>query len=459
MLVTIYSLFVVIHLTSSLNVDIPLQTYELTRGGNGTIPCNFKPQKASNPSIIISWTAHPDNPDDSDIAILTYYYLANAENQLDIDAAYTDRASLQVDIAKGWANLTLKALTSKDSRVFQCEVKIPGDSIGKQSDTTVIVVLVPPSKPICAIQGTAEFYHNINLTCRSEEGTPKPTYGWQSYDGSNNPRPNPPKSTDLNGVLSLYNISAETSGYYICTSTNKIRSESCNLTLSVMPYSMKIGATAGIIGGCAVGLLLLIIVICCCVRRRKNKSEEYAMRSPEYANYTDKEPQEFEEHQETRVESKADRNDERSDRYDERSDRYDDRQDRDDRQGRPDNRQYDSDRYDDRRSDRYDDRQSDRYDDRRSDRYDDRRSDRYDDRRSDRYDDRRSDRYDDRRSDRYDDRRSDRYDEPRDRYDDRNSDRYADRYDDRRDRYDHPDDRYDGRSRPPNVPANKPTRG
>ncbi|MCI4393630.1 hypothetical protein PGIGA_G00159830 [Pangasianodon gigas] len=455
MLVTIYSLFVVIHLTSSLNVDIPLQTYELARGGNGTIPCNFKPQKADNPSVIISWTAHPDNPDDSDIEILTYYYFANAQNQLDIDAAYTDRASLQVDIAKGWANLTLKALTSKDSRVFQCEVKIPGDSSGKLSDTTTIVVLVAPSKPICAIQGTAEFYHNINLTCRSEEGTPKPTYRWQSYDVSNNPRSNPPKSTDVNGVLSLYNISAETSGYYICTSTNKIRN------------SMKIGSTAGIIGGCAVALLLLIIIICCCVRRRKNKSE-YAKRPPEDGDYTDKEPQELEEYQETHVESKADRRDERSDRYD-------DQRDRDDRQGRPDYRQYDSDRYDDRRSDRYDDRQADRYDDRQADRYDDRRSDRYDDRQADRYDDRRSDRYDDRRSDRYDDRhsdrhddrrsdryddrRSDRYDEPRDRYDDRNSDRYADRYDDRRDRYDHPDDRYDGRSRPPNVPANKPTRG
>ncbi|MCJ8747839.1 hypothetical protein PDJAM_G00158280 [Pangasius djambal] len=440
MLVKIYSFFAVIHLTSSLNVEIPLQNYEFARGGNGTIPCSFKPQKADNPSIIISWTANPDNPQDSDIDILTYYYFANAENQLDVADGYTDRASLQLDIVKGWANLTLKSLTSRDSRVFQCEVKIPRDSAGKQSDTTMVVVLVAPSKPICAIQGTAEFYHNINLTCRSEEGTPTPTYKWQSYDGTNNPRQNPPKSTDVNGVLSLYNISADTSGYYICTSANKIRN------------SMKIGSTAGIIGGCAILLLLLIIVICCCIRRKKNKSEEYAMRSPEYADYTDKEPQEFEEHQVTSVESKADRRDERSDRSD-------DRQDRDDRQGRPDYRQYDSDRHDDRRSDRYDDRRSDRYDDRQSDRYDDRRSDRYDDRRSDRYDDRYGDRYDDRRSDRYDDRRSDRYDEPRDRYDDRHSDRYADRYDDRRDRYDHPDDRYDGRSRPPNVPANKPTRG
>ncbi|XP_053471828.1 cell surface A33 antigen [Ictalurus furcatus] len=413
MILTIYSLIAVIHLTSSLTVDIPLPSYEFARGGNGTIPCNFKPQQPDNPSIIISWTAHPDNPADSDIDILTYYHFSSAADNLDVNDGYTNRASLQVDIVKGWANLILSSLTSKDSRGYQCDVKIPKDTQGKQSDTTTVVVLVAPSKPICAVQGKAEFYQNINLTCRSEEGMPAPAYKWQSYDVNNNPRQNPPKATDVNGVLSLYNISSETSGYYICTSTNKIGSASCNLTLAVMPYSMNIGSTAGIIGGCLVVLLLLIVVIVCCCRRcrKKDMSEEYAIGSAEDGEYTDKEPQELEAHQDKRLKSKADGNDEHDDRYD-------DRLDRDDRQGRPVNRQYDADRYDDRRSD-----------------YDDGRSDRYDDRRSDRYDDRRSDRYDDRRND-YDDRRSD-------------------RYDDRRDRYGHPDDR----SRSPNVPANKPTRG
>ncbi|TSK17782.1 Cell surface A33 antigen [Bagarius yarrelli] len=399
----VFASFALIHLASSLNVDIPLPLYELARGGNAVLPCNFKPQKPDNPSITISWVAHPDNPDDSDIEILTYYYFpAPSPPTLDIMNDFEKRASLEVDIPKGSAVLTLKALTSRDNRTFQCEVKIPGDGQGKTSDTTKVVVLVAPSKPICGIQGKAEYYQNINLTCRSEEGTPPPTYQWKSYDVTNTPRPFPLKATEANGVLSLYNISAETSGYYICTSANKLRTESCNLTLSVMPCKY-----------------------------------------PEHEEYTDKEPEGVELHQERRLESKADKRDD-PERVDRLSD-YDDRR---------------SDRYDDRRSDRYDDRRSDRYDDRRNDRYDDRRNDRYDDRRSD-YDDRRSD-YDDRRSD-FDDRRNDRYNEPRDSYDDRR----RDRYDDRRDRYDHPDDRYDDRrdrydhpddSRPPTVPANKPTR-
>ena len=37
------------------------------------------------------------------------------------------------------------------------------------------------------------------------------------------------------GILSLYNISMDTSGYFICTSKNKIRSASCNITLKVLP--------------------------------------------------------------------------------------------------------------------------------------------------------------------------------------------------------------------------------
>lgn len=42
------------------------------------------------------------------------------------------------------------------------------------------------------------------------------------------------------GILSLYNISKDTSGFFICTSSNKIRSATCNLTLSVMPREINL---------------------------------------------------------------------------------------------------------------------------------------------------------------------------------------------------------------------------
>ncbi|KAM9454722.1 cell surface A33 antigen-like [Clarias gariepinus] len=253
MIFPVYLLFVVINLTLSLNVNIPQPTYEFARGDTGVIPCNFRPQNPNSQSIIIIWSAHPDNPTDNNIDIETCYYNAAGGGSVeeDVSAEYTGRASVQANIPLGQAPLTLKSLTSQDSRVYQCDVRIRGDKKGKLSDTTTVVVLVAPSKPICAIQGRAEFHENINLTCHSDEGTPVPTYKWQSYDLNNNSRPNPPKSKIVNGVLSLFNISKDTSGYYICMSVNKIHYATCNLTLAVMPPSMDYQPTKGITEECA----------------------------------------------------------------------------------------------------------------------------------------------------------------------------------------------------------------
>lgn len=132
---------------------------------------------------------------------------------------------------------------------------------------------MPPSPPICRIEGEAAYFHNITLTCKSEEGSPKPVTEWKTYSTENTPRPFPPKTTESmpfisslilkyvslvrqslfpysywhflayffnlhfaeDGALYLFNISRETSGFFVCTSTNEIGSNHCNLTLAVMP--------------------------------------------------------------------------------------------------------------------------------------------------------------------------------------------------------------------------------
>ncbi|XP_056320335.1 glycoprotein A33 (transmembrane), paralog a isoform X2 [Danio aesculapii] len=429
--------------SAAIVVDIPQKQYKIARGDNVTLPCTFTPPPPAESTTLITWRAASDVPDSPMIDIISFV----SPTAVKVTTKYKGRASLIYDLTKGKADLQLLRVTSADTRTYECHVNVVQDEEdGTPSDTANLIVLVAPSTPKCTIEGKTEYFQDITLTCKSEEGTPTPTYKWQSYDVLNNPRPNPPKATDLNGILSLYNISKDTSGFYVCTSTNEIKSAKCNLTMAVMAPSMSMASTAGIIGAAAGALLLLlvIIIICCCCRRRKNnKAEEYAMGTPEDGEFTDKDPEEEDEHvrseQERPVKSadRRDVQDERSERsYDRRSD-YDDRRDqnisqRDDRDDRYDDRR---DRYNDRR-DRNDDRQE-RYDDRRERNGD--RQDRYDDRR-DRNDDRR-DRYDD-HYDRYDD-RHDRYDDRRDRHDDRyDSDRYS--------------DRYDSRDRPPSVPPNKP---
>ncbi|KAL7852710.1 hypothetical protein SRHO_G00184950 [Serrasalmus rhombeus] len=235
----------VIYQTWAITVDVPELTYEVARGDTITIPCTFKTIKTYISAVSVDWTAYADVDTDPDIEIISGYYPKNGDPTIDAGDGYQGRASLQYDLAKGIANLQLSSVTSKETRVFQCKVSIPGDKTGKLSDTTKVVVLVAPSKPICKIQGKVKFYQNINLICYSEEGIPTPTYRWTSFDFRNISRPNPPKSIDVNGVLSLYNISEDSSGYYACTSTNKIRSQTCSVFLDVIPYPINSWCVAG----------------------------------------------------------------------------------------------------------------------------------------------------------------------------------------------------------------------
>ncbi|KAK3543360.1 hypothetical protein QTP70_018365 [Hemibagrus guttatus] len=395
------------------------------------------------------------------ISFGTFY---SDDNHVDINAMYEGKAFIETDVNKKESKLLLKQVTLRESRLIKCLVQIPGDTEGQTSALTSLVVLVAPSDPVCKIKGTAEYGQNISLTCVSEEGSPAPTYQWQSYDVKNNARPHPPKTTEKDGVLSLFNVSRDTSGYYICTSANKIRSAKCNLTLSVLPATMKIGATAGIIGGCVAGVAVLVLIIYCCCRG-KRQPEEFAMEPP-LIEYHDNPKQDKQEdgsgdirkssiegsidqreryEREMKAEKDSERHDDRRDIYSRgcnegRRERYDDRKPyNDDQQNQDDRRsQYDDlrDQYDDRqnrydgRKDCFSDRQ-DRYGDQR-DRYNDR-QDRFGDHR-DRYNDR-PDRFDDGRV-RYND-RQDRFDDDRDSYDNRQE------HNGQRDRYDNFDDRYD----------------
>ncbi|KAM9342278.1 uncharacterized protein KZ484_014919 [Pholidichthys leucotaenia] len=208
-------------------------------------------------------------------------------NPIDIAPDYEGRATMEVDVNRRVSTLHLKKVTLQDSRSFQCSVTIPNDDEGITAATTSLLVLVAPSAPICTLQGSAEYFHNITLTCKSEEGSPDPTYAWKSYSISNSPRPFPPKTTEKDGVLSLINITKDTSGYFVCTSTNRIDSAKCNVTLSVMPSSMNIGSTAIIIGAVLAGVAVVGILIFCLCRRR-NQKKKNAERYPEDTEFQDR---------------------------------------------------------------------------------------------------------------------------------------------------------------------------
>ncbi|KAL3993178.1 hypothetical protein ACER0C_010452 [Sarotherodon galilaeus] len=218
----------------AIEVTIPQSQYEYARGDNITLPCSFTSTVNLNtvPVAIISWTALAVEANGKDAMILTYYYPLK---KTDITSSYKGRVSLDVDVLNGKANLKLSSISLADNKHFGCRVQIPGERRGKQFATTRLVVLEPPSAPVCKIQGKTEYGQNINLTCVSAEGFPPPTYSWKRYCVHNQPVPQDPSTTDKGGILSLYNISIWTSGYYVCTSQNKIHAATCKITLSVSP--------------------------------------------------------------------------------------------------------------------------------------------------------------------------------------------------------------------------------
>ncbi|XP_044530802.1 cell surface A33 antigen [Gracilinanus agilis] len=132
---------------------------------------------------------------------------------------------------------------------------------------------VAPSIPDCGIEGETVYGNNIQLTCQSKEGSPAPQYSWKGFDVENKERPLSPPVTGK--TLLLKNISADTSGYYICTATNEMGTKFCNITVAVRPPSMNIALYAGIAGGVVAALIIIgIIVYCCCCKGSEEKDSE-----------------------------------------------------------------------------------------------------------------------------------------------------------------------------------------
>uniref|UniRef100_A0A803UZW9 Glycoprotein A33 n=1 Tax=Ficedula albicollis TaxID=59894 RepID=A0A803UZW9_FICAL len=157
----------------------------------------------------------------------------------------------------------------EDNGTYACSVRLRDDP----PRDSFFLPSVAPSKPECKILGTAQYGETINLTCVSHEGSPTPTYTWKSFNVQNEPRVLPHTQGQQ---ITLKNISADTSGFYICTSTNVVGTEFCNMTVSVVPPSMNIALYAGIIGGVVAAIVVIgIIAYCCCCR--ESKEEDYEM--------------------------------------------------------------------------------------------------------------------------------------------------------------------------------------
>ncbi|XP_041635810.1 cell surface A33 antigen-like [Cheilinus undulatus] len=131
-------LFLVLSGVGALQVNIPQETYKHARGDNITLPCNFTTSADIKRLVIISWSVKEDQAGAKQTPILTHFYPLKIT---DIKQKYEGRVSVDVDVAKGKADLKLNRITLEDNKMFECRVLIPGDDKGVSADTACLIVL------------------------------------------------------------------------------------------------------------------------------------------------------------------------------------------------------------------------------------------------------------------------------------------------------------------------------
>ncbi|XP_062870141.1 endothelial cell adhesion molecule a [Trichomycterus rosablanca] len=159
-----------------------------------------------------------------------------------------------------------------DSGQYTCQV-VSSELSGAPKELT-LTVKVPPSLPVCKLQGNPVLKGNVTLTCHSSAGKPVPKYKWYKTSPSTAFFYSPTLN-ETAGTLKLNNLSSNMSGKYECTATNSAGEGKCYINLEVVTAS-NAGVIAGATVGALVGLVLIILFVLFFWKRRKDSEEDLA---------------------------------------------------------------------------------------------------------------------------------------------------------------------------------------
>ncbi|NP_001178758.1 cell surface A33 antigen precursor [Rattus norvegicus] len=261
----------------AITVETTQDVLRAARGKSVTLPCIYS-TPVSDRQGFIQWDKLLRSQTEK-VATWTF-----ETKKYTYGSRYENRVRISNDAELSNASITIDQLTMDDNGTYECSVSLMSDQDVTSRSRVRLLVLVPPSKPDCGIEGETVIGNNIQLTCHSAEGSPSPQYSWKSYNAQNQQRP---LAQPVSGEpLLLKNISADTAGYYICTSSNDVGTEFCNITVAPRPPSMNIALYAGIAGGVFVALIIIgVIVYCCCCREKDDKAQEMETVRPDRAAY------------------------------------------------------------------------------------------------------------------------------------------------------------------------------
>ncbi|XP_036393006.1 immunoglobulin superfamily member 11 [Megalops cyprinoides] len=255
----------------SLEVTVSQSSVQVARGQTAILPCTFTTSAALN-NLNIIWMVTPLSNANQPEQVIIYqggqvFSLANHLN---------GRVGFVATMPSTSASVFINNTQLSDTGTYQCLVNNLPDRGGRNIGVIGLTVLVPPSIPSCRIQGSLDVGSDIMLMCASEEGIPTPTYAWEKLESV--PKlPNTAMQDQMQGTVTLRNISTSNSGLYQCTASNGIGKSTCLLNLQVVaPQPQSVGLIAGTIatGVLAVIICSLLVVVTLFYWKNKNKYEE-----------------------------------------------------------------------------------------------------------------------------------------------------------------------------------------
>ncbi|KAI5625408.1 immunoglobulin superfamily member 11 precursor [Silurus asotus] len=255
----------------SLEVTVSQSSVQVARGQAAILPCTFTTSAALN-NLYIIWMVTPLANANQPEQVIIYqggqvFSLANRMN---------NRVGFVATMPSTSASIFINNTQLADTGTYQCLVNNLPDRGGRNIGVIGLTVLVPPSLPACRIQGSLDVGSDVTLLCGSEEGIPTPTYSWEKVDSV--PKlPLGAMQDQMQGTVSLKNISAGTSGVYQCTASNAIGTSTCQLNLQVVtPQPQSVGLIAGTVvsGVLAAVIFALLVIVTLFYWRNKNRYEE-----------------------------------------------------------------------------------------------------------------------------------------------------------------------------------------
>ncbi|TSK38371.1 CXADR-like membrane protein [Bagarius yarrelli] len=177
--------------------------------------------------------------------IITFF-----NNEVYTNDNQASRLSFAGDYLNGDASLLINDLQLSDSGEYHCKVKTGGKYLWTQVNLVVLGHLLEGS--------------DVKLSCKSSDGSDPIYYKWERVLDKGKSVGKLPEFAliDLRNpeIVTLRNLSHESSGVYRCTASNDVGEENCIIEVT-MQYVRGVGVVAGAVVGVSFGVLIIILII------------------------------------------------------------------------------------------------------------------------------------------------------------------------------------------------------